>query len=189
MRSRVVKTEVIQTKLRNPCATLQQIGNKYGITRERVRQILEPFDLPTSRDIRGKILRICPICGCEKAPNRRCCSLCAEKWHKDRYIQLACEVCGILYPRRAKELIYHINKRGYKHQFCGKKCQGVWLAKGYGFHRNHHHRKGFLKYDFDSIIGKHIETGYGTTRLSRLLNIPEGTISKYLAEYRKNKEK
>lgn len=41
--------KVIKIRKENPCATLQQIGDEVGVSRERVRQILSRAKLPTAR--------------------------------------------------------------------------------------------------------------------------------------------
>ena len=43
-----IRKKVIRIRMANPCATLQQIGDEVGVSRERVRQILSRAKLPTS---------------------------------------------------------------------------------------------------------------------------------------------
>jgi hypothetical protein len=56
------RDRVRELRLDNPQATLQEIGNSCGISRERVRQILASEGLPTSAR-RAKIFKICKACG------------------------------------------------------------------------------------------------------------------------------
>ena len=42
-----VRDPVIKERAANPYATLKQIADKYGVTKERVRQILASENLPT----------------------------------------------------------------------------------------------------------------------------------------------
>lgn len=71
------KIDVLNTKVNNPCATLQEIGDKYGVTRERIRQILEPYNLPTGRTIKYMTAHVCPICGEPKSLYSKTCIDCA----------------------------------------------------------------------------------------------------------------
>ena len=58
--------------------------------------------------------------------------LCWKHWLESKRIEVACSGCGNLFERRAKEVIYSTNVRGYNHFFCNKKCKGRWLNKNYG---------------------------------------------------------
>ena len=80
---------VIETRKRNPCATLQQIGDKFGVSRERIRQILEPYGFPKGITIRRKVAGhspICPICGGKKVQNAKFCRSC---YHEQHWVTLA----------------------------------------------------------------------------------------------------
>ena len=124
------RAEVVQTKARNPCATLQQIGDKYGVTRERVRQILEPYNMPTGLSIRVAFKRKCPECGGIKLAESRVCPKCHEHIH---YIPLVCDYCGGLFYRQRGKVLARLGKRQYNHVFCGRPCQGKWWAENHGF--------------------------------------------------------
>ena len=54
-----VRDLVIQERTAYPCATLQQIADKYGITKERVRQILASANLATRHRKPGYICNNC----------------------------------------------------------------------------------------------------------------------------------
>ena len=110
-------------KLRNdtPCLTLQQIGDKLGITRERVRQILLNQGKDTKHYIHKNIYE-CLECGTTIMGNSHyfCSNTCRNKY---KNIPLICEQCGILFYRTEAQLLHSI-KRGQKHIYCSRKCFG-----------------------------------------------------------------
>ena len=129
---------VVNLRRKNPCLTLQEIGEKCGITRERVRQHLKEAELPTV----GLGKKYCHYCGKhlnvgEKykslAPNKTvsfhhyCCFSCWDIIRPGKTIMLECEVCGILFPRKESLVIIRLGRREYQHVFCSKKCQGKWF--------------------------------------------------------------
>jgi len=71
-----------------------------------------------------------------------------------------------------------MGKRGQQHIWCTKQCQDKWLGEHEGFGVHPEHRVGHIikKWDYDMVWQKHLETGYGALKLSRLLKIPMATI-------------
>lgn len=129
------KEYVCKLRLNNPCMTLKSIGDSAGVTRERVRQILSSNNLPTKSYRVYKLLQ-CRYCfKIIRAPRIYCSKECREK---DLYIYLECEECGKLVKRLAKDYIWRLKNRNYKHVWCNKRCQGKWLGKNFG----HRYSKG-----------------------------------------------
>ncbi len=60
----------------DPALTLEQIGRKVGLTRERVRQILADAGLPTKN---SRFYHFCVACGTPVSRDRKYCETC----HKD----------------------------------------------------------------------------------------------------------
>ena len=120
------------TRKENPEMTLQEIGNKFDLSRERVRQILKQMDLPTKHKSFGSIITqtICPKCGRQKLYRAKYCRKCRKEL---LYEFVQCETCRIPIKRRISYTSYMKERRGYKHIWCSKKCQGKWLANNYGF--------------------------------------------------------
>ena len=84
----------------------------------------------------GLPVHSCPQCGKEALGDPKwkcfpCCSITCQKQYD--IIQVECEECGVLFPRRKSNLIYRIGKRGQKHTFCSRHCFGKWVAKSHGF--------------------------------------------------------
>lgn len=137
---------VVETRMRNPCATLQQMGDKYGVSREWIRQMLEPFNFPTGISQRILVSHTCPNCGGSKGYRAKLCLKCYTKIHN---IQLACSKCEQLFTRNLSEVIFQENvdpdkrpnKKPRQFWFCSHKCGGKWIGKHYGFGIHPEHRR------------------------------------------------
>jgi uncharacterized CHY-type Zn-finger protein len=89
--------EIIEYRKNNPCLTLQQVGNKYGISRERVRQILK----------RAK----------EKTTH----------YYNNKKVAVVCSQCNKIFYLKEYDLIDRenlTNKTGGR--FCSNKCAGYF---------------------------------------------------------------
>jgi predicted RNA-binding Zn-ribbon protein involved in translation (DUF1610 family) len=112
------------------------------------------------------------------------CSLeCAEE---SRVVTFECAECGNLFPRSQSivlhEAKYHSEK---KLHFCNRKCFGAYSGKHYGWAVYPSSGGGAKrKYDWNLVWEKHLETGYGSLRLSRVLKIPDSTITNILSKMR-----
>ena len=122
---------VKKTREANPCATLQQIGDKYGVTREWVRQILSQEGLPTAAIIE-KHLIYCLNCGKETSTPKFCNLDCFSAYH---HIEVVCSQCDKLFPLRRSTLIAHVKRNTSGLLFCSMRCQGKWASKNYGWGR------------------------------------------------------
>lgn len=124
-------------RIANPELTLDQIGDTFNVTRERIRQVLVGLELPTKakRHIRWVP---CPNCG-KPIHHRRFCSMeCLSAYC---LIEVSCEVCGESILRNRKERTYR-RDNGYEHTFCSKVCQGKWLGTNYGRGRQKAKKEG-----------------------------------------------
>lgn len=123
----------------SPEATLKQIAAKFGITRERVRQILAKANLPTRHRTPGKSYYACNNCGRvfpphgSRSPNIFCSWECFKLYHQaNKFATLACDECGKLFKLRYTQLSARV-KHGQKHFFCSRSCNGRSVGKNYGF--------------------------------------------------------
>jgi hypothetical protein len=178
-----LRNQVITERKEKPCATLQTIANKFSISRERVRQILKSGNMPTKH---SQLKYICNNCGKQFTPlksNRKklfCGSDCLRAYNHQRYwVVVACSVCGQEKEVRLSDFKTRaLNDHGELY-FCSRHCQGRWLAK-------HHDSITYKrKFDHDLIWEKHLETGFGAVRLSRLLNISVGITDHVLRKKKK----
>lgn len=123
--------DIVAYRQANPTLTLQAIGVRYGVTRERVRQILRRGGLPTRRP--PPPMRFCKACSLplNRDAARFCSTAC---WSVSLRITLTCEECGTLFKRRAADHAYRL-RCGQRHIWCGKRCSGLWLGRTFGFAR------------------------------------------------------
>ena len=205
------RTKTIK-QLREQGYTLESIGSKFDITRERVRQILKQYyrttqmSLWVSRrsfaDLLGcsyKLLEnleqkglISPICsGGLRLYNKRnlgeVAELVAEAKVRKPIIELTCETCGKKFYRKS----YYISPTS-SGRFCSKKCWGVYFGRNYGFGihrkigRNGNHAR---KWDYKRIYELQDATGWGAHKIGTTMRIPVATISMILAKRNDNSNK
>jgi endogenous inhibitor of DNA gyrase (YacG/DUF329 family) len=185
-----ISESVIAIRKANPCATLQTIGNQVGVSRERVRHLLNDAHLPTTH---FKQKYLCVVCGSEiEERDRRqrhspfCSNECSHKYHN---VTLSCDFCGKSFERNVSDtLMYHC--RPNKKQvgiFCSRKCFGKWAGKTYGFvaHPENCNRDGYPpKYDYSKIDQLHLE-GLSYAEIGHRLNIPLRSI--YMHNYQQKR--
>lgn len=198
------RTKTIR-QLREQGYTLESIGSKFDITRERVRQILQQrygttqMSLLVSRQRFAALLGcsyrllenlerkelVSPICsGKLRLYDKRSLGEVAELVAKTRtlkpVIELTCETCGKKFYRKS----YCIRPTS-SGRFCSKKCWGVYFGHNYGFGihgkigRNGNHDK---KWDYNLIYELQDATDWGAHKISKTMRIPIATISAILAK-------
>lgn len=169
----------------NPCLSRSAIAVKFGISRERVRQLLKKHGERTKRYAPKKSNRRVCRCGNEFYGGHSCyCPDC-------RAIPIICDNCGKLFARHIMDILRQYNPEdplakasGF---FCSLHCHGVWLGQGFGFRAHpENSRKGKRNEErWNLVWQKHLETGFGAPKLARLLRVPEGSVGAILARRRK----
>ncbi len=135
---------VVEARNENPCATLQQIGNKFGVTRERVRQILKRDGLETRHFRQHYLCNHCRkvIIGNRGLKPKFCSRVCRSKYYD---VELICDGCGKSFIRKIHNIRIALRRpMGGKEEklwFCGYGCHGLWLAENYGFNKFPEHAK------------------------------------------------
>ncbi len=128
-----VSASVIEIRKTNPCATLQTISDKVGVTSERVRQILKKNELPTRR---WRQTYLCIVCGKEIVVHYRksyhspfCSNECNYEYH---HIILMCHKCGKSFSRRVSDFLsYPSRSNSIKvYTFCSRECYHQWRREG-----------------------------------------------------------
>jgi transcription elongation factor Elf1 len=132
--------DIIAYRKKYPCLTLQAVGDKFGITRERVRQILDRASSPTRHYIKPKTLYTCLNCGKETTYKIGLCS--RECRYQYNMIPLVCDNCGVVFHRKKSLAIRHNTGRYKGKVFCNRDCM----------HRYEHKHPFYnpIKYDFNS---------------------------------------
>ncbi len=126
-----------------PKATLEKVGKKWGLTRERVRQIFKRSTGQNPGSIRKKFLKDgtkfrCPIDGKPVNPRGRkyCSNACYNvSCYYDMSATRKCATCGgLFYPLRNWKSV-QMNK-GDAGKYCSRKCfmedmskKGIWGRK------------------------------------------------------------
>lgn len=131
----------------------------------------------------------CVKCG-KLISSRDKSGLCPDCFRATKKIQVSCSECGKLSLRSAALVIWDINHRGQQFFFCDRHCLGRHAGKHYGFatHPENISTAGKIrKWDWDMVWQKHLKTGYGGPKLSRLLGIPQPTISCILTRMRRRR--
>lgn len=114
-----------------PHGDLTAIGEKFGVTRERVRQIANKIGI-TGRLSRVTVT-VCSSCGKPlRHPNTK--GICKDC----RWVELPCGNCEQPVRRLASSLASRFgtstNYGTYMGRvFCNRKCLGSWCAKNHGF--------------------------------------------------------
>lgn len=115
------------------------IAKEVGMSRERVRQIMNDMGLIPPNKLKAQLMRKCWYCGKEKPAkgNRMLCNQkCSKEYRFYKYMQLKiCEQCGkgfLAYRRGRTNGSRH--GIGSTHQrFCGRICLGRFVGKKYGW--------------------------------------------------------
>lgn len=120
--------KIVAARKANPCLTLEAVGERFGCTREYVRQILKGKGEKTRHLITHKH---CIACGNQMG--NACVSFCSRKCQYAYVrIPIACKECGVIFRVRASYLISR-RKHGKDANFCSNKCKGIWIGKTFGF--------------------------------------------------------
>jgi hypothetical protein len=179
-----VRKQVINIREKNLCATLQTIGDKVGVSRERVRQILDSENKPTRH---WKPKHYCQRCGKELVPIHSNSSVCRNKYCskecKTPIIQVTCSNCRKLFPKREMEVIWWTNSENRQFFFCSNKCRGIYSGEHFGFKIHPENswgvkNKGKSKYSADvrktTVTLK--KNGASLGYISKSLLIPSGSV-------------
>jgi len=130
---------IVQARLDYPHRTAAEIAPEFGITGERVRQILQSEGVENCVPIvlkREK--RICPRCSQEflVAPSTpaKYCSRACQLAPRLRFV---CEECGVEVLRTVSQIkaADKLNKRivaKTRHVFCSRGCHGRFLGREHG---------------------------------------------------------
>ncbi len=138
---------LIQARIDGPHRTLNNLAEEFKITRERVRQIFQKYDVKTSHIV-PTVHIVCSFCGkvttrnaaiqkdLEKRKSKLinfCNESCRKKSIRITFICDWCHINEITYRKselernkKAREKINSKTQNGY--HFCSQTCQGSWLG-------------------------------------------------------------
>ncbi len=165
-----LRQQVINSRIHNPCATLQEIGEPLKISRERVRQILKAHKLPTR-----KFVPTHPCLNCGKSIKPKTKTFCTKECRtKYMHIQVECSECGKLFTIYQPALINRMKERKLSEIFCSKQCYGRYWGMHHGkpLHPNHEEICGLTQIGWrpkliSEILGVRLLTVYGIIMYNR----------------------
>ncbi|MDD5510830.1 MAG: hypothetical protein PHI12_08470 [Dehalococcoidales bacterium] len=160
----------MNNNVKSPCGAADLLAAVFGEDPDIIRA---KYNLP----LKYPKLPTCPICG--KNMTKAGCR------HR-HLIPVACDECGKITEWSERKVINKLT-HGQKIFFCNNTCFGRWAGKHYGFavHPENTNGSSRRKHDYKAIWEKHLETGFGPSRLSRMLGIDIGVISYILIKMRK----
>jgi hypothetical protein len=177
-----VKELVVRERYNNPCATLLQIGNKYGVSKQWVSKILETADLPTKH---WKPSYICNNCSKEFFPAQgRSKSFCSTECRITyATATLVCEECGKLFQRKYSRIKDKLTREKQQHFYCSRVCRGKATGREYGFLAhpentisNDHSKPSRWAKFLPQIIMK-LKAGENISNIMAELGIPRGSYN------------
>ena len=120
--------KAVKLRKQYPEMTLQQIGNKVGLTRQGVSIVLVNQKLAPGHHLYSKLDKYCPLCGVKLTAAQYRNIYCSLKcFKKDHNRVITCVQCN------KQKLIRKANYERYNMHFCSRKCHGAWLGQNYGF--------------------------------------------------------
>jgi len=119
---------IVRYRRENFCLDMQDVADKFGVSREWVRQVCERAGVQTTAAGWGT-KDICPKCGEHK---NECAVMCRKCRHEAHIVPLTCSFCGKIFERGQSLVLHCITQHNQELFFCNKHCQGMWLATNYG---------------------------------------------------------
>lgn len=190
--------------------TLQQIGEVTGVTRERIRQVLEQKfgRIEPVRCFEAEAARRIGCSACMLATLRKKGVVCPKRlgyhWLYDanemdkaklaveayrqrrKLVVLKCAQCGKEFELSGHEYNARLRRRKIPLFFCSRQCYGRYIALHYGFGVFPEHAMGPKrgpKWDYSRVYSLWKETGWSLKRLSIALGIPLSSIGGILRAY------
>ena len=123
--------ELVESYRTDPDQTQEILADRFGITRQRVAQILSRYKVKKPKKVRGT----CKKCNGRLAIGGKS-GLCKECWKESFEYTVTCLVCQERKTFKGQEATsrrYYDSKRTRSGHFCSKACAGVYAGNNYGF--------------------------------------------------------
>lgn len=194
-------------QLRNQGLSLAKIGDKVGVTRERIRQILEKHYGTTIPSGLIPRIRLAKLLGCSDPmlktfenegkvhPSRRGdrvwytpeeserAFLALQEYKlKHAPVLLKCGQCEQEFKVSRRDFNARNRKRKLTLWFCSKHCYGRYSGLHYGFSAHSEHKR-FRKWDHSAVYSLWEQTHWTCDKLGKVLGIPGSTIYNILRTF------
>ena len=111
--------EIVLERQENRYATLREIGEKFGVTRQYVHKVLKKQNIPTLR-LKKERFSICKIC--DLRIDGSLAKVHQGKCHGEYYYKIVrCDNCFAKWHMKRSVLISKI-KRKDRHGYCSRSC-------------------------------------------------------------------
>jgi len=111
--------EILQERYENRYATLREIGDKFGVTRQYVYQVLKQENVPTLR-LKKEKFRICKVC--DQRVENSLAKVHQGKCHGEYYFKLIhCDNCFAKWHMKRGIIMQKIRRQD-KHIYCSREC-------------------------------------------------------------------
>ena len=118
---------VAQYKLGNPKMALRKVGEIFGISGERVRQICSVYQVETKRIISSHPCKGCGVAIVGQVSKRFCSNDCSFHY---LYAALVCCTCNQIFFRRRTIVAKQEDDPRYKgRNYCSRECSARGISK------------------------------------------------------------
>ena len=125
--SKVQTIQIVQFKLRNPKMALRKIGEVFGISGERVRQICSVYQVETKRIISSHPCKGCGVSIVGQVSKKFCSDECLFHY---LYTALVCNTCNQIFYRRRTVVVKQGGDPRYKgRNYCSRECSAKGISK------------------------------------------------------------
>lgn len=166
--------EVIRLRISYPCMSGAEIARRVGLSRERVRQLLSKSNLINSSVLYHTQTKHCLVCN-KKLSFKNKSGYCLLHRVESNSVPVVCSYCGKLTHRKKCEILREANHPLDK-SFCNAHCRSKYLIENHIILKNPSPGRK-RKINYDLVWQKHLETGYGCLRLSRLFGVTSTCIA------------
>lgn len=185
------RDKLARLRLQNPEATLQQLADSLGVSREAIRQMLKKLRLET---VGYREYYCCETCGVRihgfttkgKYAPRFCSFTCLSMAHT---AEVECSQCHTLFFISFSDLKARRRNNKLGLLFCSRECWGSYAGTHYGLCMHPENvRKGAKERKHDYDLVKYLaDCGFTGLWIAGTLRIPQGSIY-YILNSLKEKE-
>lgn len=124
---KVNSLHIVEFKESNPKMALRKIGEIFGISGERVRQICSVYHVETKRIVSSHPCKSCGLSIVGQLSKKFCSEDC---WFHYLYMSLMCDTCYQVFFRRRTVVLKQVDDVRYKgRNYCSRECSAKGMSK------------------------------------------------------------